>query len=313
MRMSRKLLLVALSIALPAGVFMWPARAARHDVITIATWNLEWLVTPEAAHASRLACRRNQHARLPCDVAEQLSRDSADFARLASYARELDADVIAFQEVESPAIAARIFSGYQICMADGPGMQHVGFALRPALPHRCGPAFDDLSLNGRSRKGMTLLLTGFRDAPLELLAVHLKSGCADQALDSPAAACAMLAQQAAMLGEWISTRHARGAAFIVLGDFNRAPPARGEDEHTNDAFWSGLTPPGVSLLAAHLPYRSCFIGQPYARYIDHMLMSPAISSQIIRNSARHVGYRSADVVRYRLSDHCPVSISLKMV
>ena len=71
--------------------------------------------------------------------AEELARDSADLARLAAYARKLDADIVAFQEVENEAIAREVFRGYRICMADGTGVQHVGFAVRPRVTHRCGP------------------------------------------------------------------------------------------------------------------------------------------------------------------------------
>ncbi len=308
MPVARTRLLPCLLAALPIGAMTaWPAGDERSDAITIATWNLEWLVTPETAHAGRLACRYGQRSTLPCDVVQDLARDSADLARLAAYARELDADIVAFQEVENEAIARKVFRGYRICMADGAGLQHVGFAVRPHLAHRCGPAVESLSLDGRSRKAMSLLLTPARSAPIELLVVHLKSGCSRDPLDSELAACRMLEQQAGQLGEWIAARTAQQAQFMVLGDFNRVPPAS-----PDDTFWQLVQTGPLDLITAHLPFRNCFIGQPLSQFIDHMLVSRTLLYRLIRSSLRHPGYRSADAVRYRLSDHCPVSISLNV-
>jgi endonuclease/exonuclease/phosphatase family metal-dependent hydrolase len=308
MRTNQKRLLVCLLAALVlVAMVVWPAGAGRGDTLTIATWNLEWLVAPETAHAGRLACRNNQRSALPCDVAQDLSRDSADLARLADYAQELDADIVAFQEVENEAIARKVFRGYRICMAGGAGVQHVGFAVRPHLAHRCGPAVESLSLHGRSRKAMHMQLTPARGAPIDLLVVHLKSGCSTDPLDSELAACRLLAQQAGLLGEWIAEQSARNATFIVLGDFNRAPP-----ESADDAFWQQVRTGPAELVAEQLPFRNCFAGQPWTRFIDHLLVSAPLLPRLVRGSPRHFGYRSADVVRYRLSDHCPVSISLNM-
>ena len=305
---ARKLLLPCLLATLAiAAATVWPARAVRGDVVTLATWNLEWLVAPETAHASRLACRNGQRSTLPCDVVEDTSRDSADLARLASYARELDADIVAFQEVENTAIASKVFPGYVICMADGPGLQHVGFAVRPHLNHDCGPAVTSLALDGRSRKGMSLQLNPAHGAPIELLVVHLKSGCSRDPLESDIAACQMLQQQAGHLGEWIAARTARQARFIVLGDFNRVPP-----ESADDTFWQMVQAGKAELLATQLPFRNCFLGQPFSQFIDQVLISSTLHALLIPNSPRHIGYRSGDVVRYQLSDHCPVSISLNV-
>jgi endonuclease/exonuclease/phosphatase family metal-dependent hydrolase len=303
---TRILLLIGLILASAAtAALIGPARRASGDTLTIATWNMEWLVSPATAHAGRLACRNGRRTSLPCDVAED-ARNSADLARLATYVRELDADVIAFQEVEDQSIARRVFVGYEICMADGSGTQHVGFAVRAHLPHRCGPMVDSLAMDGRSRKGMSLLLTPPQGSPIELLAVHLKSGCSRDALDSDTAACRMLRKQADHLATWVSERPAKHAAFIVLGDFNRVPP-----ETSEDAFWQPLLAGGAELLSSQLPFSNCRLGQPYTAFIDHILISGSVKHRLVPTSPRHSGFRNADA-RYRLSDHCPVSVSLNL-
>ncbi|MEO6185168.1 MAG: endonuclease/exonuclease/phosphatase family protein [Steroidobacteraceae bacterium] len=307
MRRYRRLLLLCLLPVVPAATT--PIRSARaaHDVITIATWNMEWLVDAKTAHAARLACRSGQRAALPCDVARQLARDSADLARIASYAAELDADIVAFQEVESAAIARRIFHGYSICMADGAGVQHVGFAVRDGVAHVCGPMVTELSLNGRSRSAMSMRLTPVGSASIEMLVVHLKSGCSRDPLDAGPAACRMLAQQAQRLGDWIAQRAASGAPFIVLGDFNRV-----ESLPEQDLFWRLLHADAFGMLAARLPFTNCYLGQPYSQFIDHVLFSNQLLKRLDPASAGRVGFRNADASRYRLSDHCPVRVSLKL-
>lgn len=303
-RMSR----VALLLLVAATSSIRFCAAAEPAALTVATWNLEWLVTPGTAHAARMACLAGRRSSLPCDVALR-SRDSADLARLASYARETNADIFAFQEVESAAIAGRIFRGYAICMASGRGVQHVGFAVRPGLPHRCGNELESLTLDATQRAGMTLWFAPDTPEAIELLAIHLKSGCADAALDSGTAACSILARQSHALAQWISQR-AAGGRFLVLGDFNR-----GDDDITEDPFWltlAGGGQPPFLLAGQGAPFRGCHRGEPYTRAIDHLLVSRALVASLLPGTHGRVNFRSADLARYRLSDHCPVRISLSL-
>jgi endonuclease/exonuclease/phosphatase family metal-dependent hydrolase len=297
--------MILLLLSLAAATM--PACAASPPV-SIATWNMEWLVSPATAHAARRACRNSRRAALPCDVARDHSRDSADLSRLAWYARRLDADVIAFQEVEDASIAARIFDGYRICIAPGHGVQHVGFAIRPGIAHRCGAPMEALSLGGAQRAGMTLVM--FPDSPraVQLLAVHLKSGCADDVLDSGRPACVVLRAQARELAQWIRSRGQ--ARYILLGDFNRGDSAVATDE-----FWhtlAGGDPARAAFWFASegVPFRNCHIGAGFLRAIDHILVSRSLQAQVARGSFRKVGYSDSDALRYRLPDHCPVRFSL---
>lgn len=282
---------------------------ALHE-LTVATWNLEWLVTPETAQRSRLNCRAGQPAALPCDVARNLARDSADLARLAAYANSVDADVFAFQEVENPAIARRIFPGYSICIAPGAGLQHVGFAVRRRLAHRCGPPRETLMLDGRQRAGMSLTIAPYNAPPIELLVVHLKSGCAHDDPDTGGEACEILMRQAAALHTWLVSRTSPAARYILLGDFNR-----GRAGQATDPFWQllGGHASTTSLFrdaATGLPFRNCYFGAPFRDAIDHILLSPALAQAVPAGGYRRFGYRNRDVMHYRLSDHCPIRISL---
>jgi hypothetical protein len=200
-----------LLLALAAGPSARDVTApAAPTTLRIATWNLEWLVDGATARAARIACRDNLPAPLPCDVARTMARDSADLARLVSYTRQLDADVIAFQEVQNETIARRVFPGYRICINSGPGVQHVGFALRPGLARDCGQPVVALSGNGAGRAGRQLTLSAAGFENIELLVVHLKSGCAREPLRTDTEACRLLATQARELGRWIGMQSEAG-------------------------------------------------------------------------------------------------------
>ena len=85
------------------------AEGADPHALKLATWNLEWLMaTDEFDHLApdcvpQLA--RAEGRAIPCNIVEPNNsskrRSPADFDRLRAYARQLDADVIALQEVDS--------------------------------------------------------------------------------------------------------------------------------------------------------------------------------------------------------------------
>jgi len=302
----RRLLLLGLVPLLPAAVLV--ARGAAPSAprpLRIATWNLEWLLDPATAQAARAACRDGLASRLPCDVAAQLARDSADLAHLAAYARALDADVIAFQEVENEAIARRVFRGYRICLRGGAGLQQVGFAIRASLQAECGAPLATLALGGQARAGQQLHLAVPGAGTIDLLAVHLKSGCAHEALPGNSDACRLLAAQARVLGEWIAAQAARQGRFVVLGDFNRG----GTPDHA-DGFWEWLQPASFQASSSVLRFANCSWGAPYREFIDHILISNALLSRLPSSPYRQQVFRSSDAAHYLLSDHCPLMVSL---
>lgn len=278
--------------------------------LVIASWNMEWLVSQETAHVARLACDAGRTSTLPCDVARDLSRDSADLARLVHYVRKLDADVIAFQEVENARAARLVFRSHEICISAGRGVQHTGFAVRRHIPHRCESPLQSLALGDRQRAGARLTLFPGTPRQIELLSVHLKSGCSRDALDSASASCQTLAAQSAALGRWMRQRGTSGSRTLVLGDFNRVGP------DASDAFWQPLSADSSAgadwvNAAEGVAFSNCHRGQPFSQFIDHILISRVLAPQVVRGSFRHHGFRSVDAFRYRLSDHCPISVSLR--
>ena len=161
----------------------------------LATWNLEWFMTPETLRALTPACmprdapRDGARRAVPCDVAHELARSNEDIAALRRHARALDADVIALQEVDGVEAARLVFPDYEFCFSGRVAVQNNGFAIRRGLPFACGPELRDLSLADDVRRGVEVRLFPGTPREFALLSVHLKSGCSRDPLDSTRRGC----------------------------------------------------------------------------------------------------------------------------
>src|SRR5690242_4027766 len=95
--------------------------------LKLSTWNLEWL-TP----------RRPGDPALPANV---VPKGPEDRALLRRYALALNADVVAFQEVDGPEVAAEIFppDRYALFMTHDEVIQRVGFAVRRGISVQQNP------------------------------------------------------------------------------------------------------------------------------------------------------------------------------
>jgi endonuclease/exonuclease/phosphatase family metal-dependent hydrolase len=186
-------------------------------------------------------------------------------------------------------------------------LQHVGFALRPGIAHDCGHPLTTLTVGEQGRAGRQLTITAPGFAAIELLVVHLKSGCARDSLESGSEACELLAAQAHALGEWIAAQSARHTRFIVLGDFNRGGPP-----DVADHFWPLLHPEAFSASSSTLPFANCSWGAPYREFIDHILVSRTLAGSLPDKPFHQLRYDERDAARHQLSDHCPVGVSLNV-
>jgi endonuclease/exonuclease/phosphatase family metal-dependent hydrolase len=272
----------------PTSVATAPASA-----LTIATWNLEFLAERDGEGCN--------------------PRQATDYAKMRSIADSLGADVIAFQEAENPAAAARVFdpAHYRIVMEQRPGKpggscggrqqaqtfirQAVGFAIRKDLPFDRAPDVTDLEVgNPNLRSGVDVTIQPAHGRPLRLLSVHLKSGCFRN--DSTSDACATLTRQIPQLEKWIDAAAAGPTRFAVLGDWNRRLALSG------DAVWSKIDdgePANARLTLADRGI-SPHCDPRYHDFIDHIVLDKRAGADL--RGFREVTY---EVGEYP-SDHCPV-------
>jgi endonuclease/exonuclease/phosphatase family metal-dependent hydrolase len=256
--------------------------------LKIATWNLNWLTSRGGG--------------LPSDVK---IRQPEDFDRLRAYALELNADIVAIQEVDNAETARRLFppETYSIHMSRDRVRQRVGIAVRRGLRYDVNPDVTAIALDpvAHLRSGVDITLE-LPAGPLRMLAVHLKQGCQYLSFGrTPQTACVTLMSQLDVVAQWIGARRDEHAAFLVLGDFNR-----GFDK--NDAFLKDIQAP-VRLTRATEGYSSPCWG--HESFIDHILIGGGARDWVMPNTLAVLTYRETDPAwKERLSDHCPVSVRL---
>jgi endonuclease/exonuclease/phosphatase family metal-dependent hydrolase len=295
------------------------ASSPASKTIKLATWNLEWFMTPETLRALTPACtprdapRDGARRAVPCDVAHELARSHEDMTALRRYARSLDADVIALQEVDGVEAAKLVFPDYEFCFSGRVAVQNNGFAIRRGLPFRCGPELHELSLADDVRRGVEVRIFPGTSREIALLSVHLKSGCARDRLDSARPACAELTRQVPVLERWIDERAAENIPFGVLGDFNRDL----RREPLESSLWRDIDdadPPGADLVntAEGRPFENCMPSQTFSGYIDYIILGRDLAHRMVSDSFGRALYRPRDAARRRLSDHCPIFIRLRV-
>jgi hypothetical protein len=126
-------------LAAAALALAYAAGSAAGPRLSIATWNLEWMVTPETFDALAPSCfgrevRAPGRARaIPCDLVPRGRWSVADLARIRAFASTLPADVIALQEIDGAEAARRIFPDREFCFTARRHVQNVGFAIRQGL------------------------------------------------------------------------------------------------------------------------------------------------------------------------------------
>ena len=118
-------------------------------------------------------------ARCPATSRTNWRRSNEDIAALRKYARDLDADVIALQEVDGADAARLVFPDYDFCFSGRVAVQNNGFAIRRGLPIRLRPGARWISRSTTTcaAASSSSSFPG-RRTNLRLLSVHLKSGCA---------------------------------------------------------------------------------------------------------------------------------------
>jgi endonuclease/exonuclease/phosphatase family metal-dependent hydrolase len=228
--------------------------------------------------------------------------------------RLFDPDILAVQEVDGEEALSRVVDTdvYDVHVDDRPkgalnGQQNTGFAFKRGLMVVRQPDFTALDIRGDGslRDGARVDLT-HNGQTLQLLSVHLKSGCVENTSNS--SACETRLAQGPVLEGWIDAAAQGPRPFIVLGDFNR----RFNQPH--DRVWADLDdgqPANADLTALTQDMPVSCRDNMFTEFIDHIVVDRRVLPWVDRTSFRHITYRQADkAVRNQISDHCPVVIEL---
>lgn len=265
--------------------------------LKIASWNLEFLAERDGE-----GCQ----PRMP-----------ADYAAMRRIVDTLGADVIAFQEAESVAAAARIFdpARYTIVMEARAGApsstcggehseqkvirQAVGFAVRKGIAFDRNADVTSLMLgNAQLRSGIDITLRPASAAPIRLLGVHLKSGCF---AGTEGKACPTLLQQLPALEAWIDAAANGPDRFAVLGDWNRRLSLPG------DLVWTEIDDGDPANADLHLADegKAPACDPRYNSFIDHIVLDRRATEDL--QSFAETTYAPGEK---HYSDHCPIAVTI---
>ncbi|MEO8063921.1 MAG: HAD family acid phosphatase [Pseudomonadota bacterium] len=310
-------------LGLPGGG-VWRDGATK---VRIGSWNVEYLVTPATHLALRSTCAENggmvggDDRTLPCAITRHAMRTPEDYASLRRYAAELNADIVALQEVDGPDAAQLVFPGYDFCFSNRAHTQKNGFAIRRGLPHRCEAEYEPLSLGNAVRRGVVVTFFPGTANEFRLMSVHLKSGCPAGPLTAPGRNCDLLSKQVAPLEAWIETEARAGRRFGLLGDFNRrfsieqgaARDAEGRQLNVYKEIDDGEPPASkLTLITTQARFTPCTRGSEYKEFIDNILIGRDLSKDLLKKSFVRVVFNDQDAKAHWLSDHCPVGIELRL-
>ncbi|GEA50362.1 hydrolase [Vibrio inusitatus NBRC 102082] len=272
--------------------------------VKLSSWNIAWLSTQSYPQFS------------------ESNRSIEDFSTLSRYFNKTDAEVLAFQEVDSVAAIAQVVgTDYQIILSDraldknshrqfNEINQYTGFAIHKSLTVHNQPDIDlNATHNGKLRFASYIVIDRSNNKPsLHILSVHLKAGC--QGVKRNNRSCKLLEQQGKMLNQWVRDRQSNGDSFVIMGDFNHNLAYRG------DWLWEILTQEtNNAVLASKDTNARCEVRSnknpnqthKFRNLIDHVV----VSSDLAFSKPSQDAFSRNDVIRYQLSDHCPLSFSIE--
>lgn len=281
------------------------------NALTMTTWNMEWLSDKN----DRIEGQRNVN----------------DYQALQSVINQIQPDILAFQEVDSPESIAKVLppDTYHIYMSDrhskrksySSSQQFTGFAVKDALNVIDHADNREISLpklfsDSGLRYGAYIEVQAPGQPAIHLLNVHLKAGCY-RLNHRQGKRCNTLKEQAEKLANWINLRKEQGQHFAVIGDFNRYIRSEG------DWFWSQLEKDtgrrnivsvtqnvDAQCKARRYNKRLKKWNQVvYHNLVDHIVMDAALAKRVTNAEQYQFDYHT--VMNFRMTDHCPVSVTLQ--
>lgn len=277
-------------------LFAFTSLSAQASTLRIASWNIEHFVFDEMR-----GCR---------------PRTAQDFDRVRAVIDQVDADIWLLQEIEGEAALARVFdpaewvfhverrpagSDYPACRGRDDGsllaMQATATVVRRGVVHDRLDDVTELDVFGNERMRWGTLIRLREGDELEVLNVHLKSGCF---AGMRSQACGELFAQLNVLARWVGQRVAAGIPVIIGGDLNRRMNIE------TDVFWALLNADNDLSIAGAGQRARCL--QQYPQFINFFVFSPDAMPRFQRGSFRETTF--SGIEEEYPSDHCPITIDL---
>jgi endonuclease/exonuclease/phosphatase family metal-dependent hydrolase len=275
-----------------AGLFS-PQTVAPRGPVTLASWNIENFFDVYDDPYTR------------DDVTKPAYVNEARQQRVAAVLRDLDADIVALQEVENRYLLQQFVDtylssmNYQVVLIEGNDTRGIDVALLSRLPIESVTSYqhrrfaDGNGVEQKFRRDLLRVRIG-GDFAGDVYVVHLKSQHGDQAAD------VVRESEAQEIARIVAQNRGKNAGYraVVIGDFNEV-----DDMPTLEILRnSGL----LDTMAGTKKYS--YNKKPYLTRIDFALMTPALAkvvgdAQIINQLGQHE--------LKKCSDHYPLLVHFK--
>lgn len=243
--------------------------------------------------------------------------------RLRERLTDLDADLLAVQEIHDPAALADLLPGWQVHLSEhgGRGHQRLGIALDPASLELLAPVREHaaLSMNGRVRPAVSAHLRVRGGPDFHVVVVHLKAKGDGYPLRR---------QQWPLLADLARELLRVDPDLLILGDFNTTGPVGGSPDDELAALADTLDPLGLRRVTPTIPCSAYWDGARRDAWQEPSMLDlvwvagtdprlvPADHTQPLHHCARHHCQAFRSTTAYPepdfadLSDHCPVALDL---
>lgn len=259
--------------------------AGQNRQIIIATFNMSWLGD---------------------GTKDLLKRSEKDYRNIAQAIQEIDADIIACQEIENVAAIRKVskyLPNHNFVISRGGNAQKLAIFYRKSIQISNVRELKEVQLENEHMR--PALVVNFRNMnfDFELVNIHLKSTSSfDVEKNTVQQSQKIRRKQACMLNNWLNNYLASNKEedIIIIGDFNDTPKRK--KYNTLNSF---LSNENVSFLTADL--KSC--GKFSNSYvIDNIVVTKSAKQRVLLNSIGILDLYSIFPTKdiKKISDHCPV-------
>lgn len=238
-------------------------------------------------------------------------RSLQDFYAVASVIKASRADVLALQEVENEDALRNVIShvpGWHFVVDTATGLQRTALAFCERVRVDSVQSYLPVAVvPGKTRPALTALC---RTGSLEffVMVVHLKSTSRyDSTPQLREYARLLRTKQVGVIVSWVDSMHRYSSVknLVIMGDFNDYP-----DRKHNATLTGLMERSSMHFISRHL--RSC--KKRRWRGIDHIVLSQSLLKLVDSNSIRNENFFTwlPPELALNVSDHCPVTVSLKL-
>ncbi len=239
------------------------------------------------------------------------ARSKDEFAYLKAVGKQLNADIVALQEVDGEVAARRVLPGYNMYFSSRRDRRRVGFAVRRSafdvIVHH--EDFKSISMNNALPRGVDLSVI-VSNTEIRILNIDMIRGCEDKDIKRQTRECSRLRKQWRFLAEWIYQRIEEGVAFAVVGDFGKS--FKIDDDQSAWQMLHGEEVPLGSLVRVTQAQQNTCWGGETNYFLNHILLNKKAADFVVPKSFGQVSYDGSSIERQKISEHCPMMVRLDL-